>query len=259
MLEGDRRQAAAIAALKRSLSQPTLPGTLKRLQTGKFISPAANFLFSSAKPENDYNNQSLYQKFLTLMSLTHGQSLEPHWSIPIPRVFSDFAENRLRANRFHVGLCPGAGAEAKKWPMEFFLQIAKHLSQRKITPVFFLGPLEEKLQPEIANKIPSAIFPEADFGDRHQRSPLLTIALARQLAFSLVNDSGGGHLVAAGGGKTITLFVGERETKFKSPFCPQIPVNASDFGMKTVASLPYRPVLFAVDNALDDLLGTTQR
>ena len=53
----------------------------------------------------------------------------------------------------------------------------------------------------------------------------------------------GGHLVAAGGKKTITLFNDRRGAKFRSPFCEQVSINGLDFGVRKVRDIPYEPVL----------------
>jgi len=227
---------------------------LRRLGAKTFISPAAKFAFSSKKPEPGYDQLSIYEKFLALMSLVSEKPLLPDLSIPIPKEYLDFSEKLFKKNQHYVGLSPGAGSNAKKWPLKFFVKIAERLASQNVTPTFFLGPMEEHLKDKLCKQIPAAIFPESQFEVGRTKSPLLTIAIARNLDFSLVNDSGGGHLIAAGGKKTITLFNAKRGAKFKSPFCEQIALNASSYNATKVKSIPYRPVLEAVEKALGESL-----
>jgi len=227
---------------------------LRRLGAETFISPAAKFSFSSKKPEPGYDQLPIYGKFLALMSLVSEKPLSPDLSIPIPKEYLNFSTKLFKKNRHYVGLSPGAGSNAKQWPLKFFVKIAKVLTSQNVTPTFFLGPMEEHLKEKLCKQIPAAIFPESQLEVGLPKSPLLTIALARNLDFSLVNDSGGGHLVAAGGKKTITLFNAKRGAKFKSPFCEQIALNATSYNATKVKSIPYRPVLEAVEKALGELL-----
>ena len=232
---------------------------LRRLGAKTFISPAAKFAFSSKKPDPGYGRLSIYEKFLALMSLVSKKPLSPNLSIPIPKQYLDFSAKQFKKNRCYVGLSPGAGSNEKKWPLEFFIKIAELLASQNVTPTFFLGPMEEHLKLKLSRQIPSAIFPESELEIGLAKSPLVTIALARNLDFSLVNDSGGGHLIAAGGKKTITLFNGKRGAKFRSPFCEQIVLNAAAYNETKVKSIPYQPVLETVQNALSDLQNNPLR
>ena len=228
---------------------------LKKVKARKFISPAAGFLFSSSRPSANYTNQSSYERFLNLLNLASEKPLLPSFSIPIPKRYLDFAEDRLQKRRVFVGLNPGAGSEAKKWPLKFYMRIAKVLTKHNIVPTFFLGPMEQMIKMELEEEIPESIFPETDYTREPTASPLLTIALAQKMSFSLVNDSGGGHLVAAGGRKTITLFNDRRGDKFRSPFCEQLSINGLDFGVRKVADIPYEPVLSEVNKAIRSLIA----
>ena len=227
---------------------------LRKIKARKFISPAAGFLFSSTRPSENYTNQSGYERFLNLMNLASDKPLLPRFSIPIPKTYLDFAEDRLDKKKVFVGLNPGAGSEDKKWPLDLYVRIAKLLSKHNIVPTFFLGPMERMIRTELEKRIPESIFPEDDYSRQDAPSPLLTVALAQKMAFSLVNDSGGGHLVAAGGKKTITLFNDRRGSKFRSPFCEQISINGLDFGVRKVRDIPYEPVLLAVNKAIQSLI-----
>ena len=111
--------------------------------------------------------------------------------------------------------------------------------------------MEEKIKQNL-KRVPSRFFQRTT--TVKNILPLPTDVLAQKMSFSLVNDSGGGHLVAAGGKKTITLFNDRRGIKFRSPFCEQVAINGLDFGVRKVRDIPYEPVLLAVNRAIQALI-----
>lgn len=94
-----------------------------------------------------------------------------------------------------VALHPGSGATRKNWPLDRFAALADRLHERGLRPVWSLGPLEERVR--------------AVAGCR----PCLPAVTVRELAAFLAqvdlfigNDSGPGHLAAAVGTRTLSLF-----------------------------------------------------
>src|SRR5690606_16994984 len=118
----------------------------------------------------------------------------------------------------YVGLAPGAGGKRKIWPLANFIGLARHLTERGFTACFFLGPEEAALRDAIDGAVNTPKFPEESDAVRQLDSPLATAALARRMTFSVCNDSGGGHLIAAGGQPTVTLFGHTSARKFASPY-----------------------------------------
>ncbi|MFA6111181.1 MAG: glycosyltransferase family 9 protein [Candidatus Latescibacterota bacterium] len=94
-----------------------------------------------------------------------------------------------------VALHPGSGAARKNWPLDRFAALADRLQERGLQPVWILGPLEEQTRKEAGCR------------------PCLPPGTARELAAFLAqvdlfvgNDSGPGHLAAAVGTPTLSLF-----------------------------------------------------
>lgn len=203
---------------------------LRRLRAKRFISPALGFLLSSNKPTIPFRNASAFERFLILMNLAAEQELEPEFEHKLPRAMREEAELLLPQGSRYAGICPGAGGASKRWPLENFVGVAQSCKQLGLTPVFFLGPEEAGLISDLAQAVPDALFPESGSQASFRDSPLFTIALAERMQLSVCNDSGGGHLIAAGGNPVITLFGHTNAEKFRSPYCQQIALKASELG-----------------------------
>ena len=214
---------------------------LKSLKSKLFVSPALNYYFSNLQPKLKVYEPNFYLNFLNLMSLCSKTQLHPRFNINIPDEIHSLAREILPPKSKYVGLVIGAGNPEKQWPLQFFIEVAKYVALNKMVPVFFTGPAESELTTQLKNTLPEAIFPEETVPASF-RTPLLTIALSKKVAFSLTNDSGGGHLVAAGGKKTITMFGKNRANKFRSPYCEQVCIDSSEFNVKHVCDLQFKPV-----------------
>lgn len=223
---------------------------LRRLNAAKFISPAASFLFSAERPSAATPQDSVVDHFNCLMSLACGYTLIPDTTMPLKPAYVELAASLLPSGPRYFGLCPGAGGQSKRWPFEKFIALADQIASRGFTPVFFLGPEEADLVDSIRAQAPQALFPEFASGGTDSGSPLLTIALAQRLALSVTNDSGGGHLLAAGGQPVITLFGHTNSVKFRSPYCEQFIIHARDVANGVLADIGVDTVLAQV-NAID--------
>lgn len=133
---------------------------------------------------------------------------------PVPDTWRDQARQMLAqwgpaVSRPYVLLAPGAGAESKRWPLERFLTVAAQLARSGLPPVFLVGPVEQDR------------WPEEDFDTIRASHPLVvspplgTLAgLAAGARAVLANDSGTGHLAAAVGAATVSLFGPTRSDHF---------------------------------------------
>ena len=211
--------------------------TLRRIPSKDFISPAAGFLLSSRKPREPFKLLSSYDRFRVLVSLAAGRALRPRTEIDVPTRFVDAARHALPAGRRYVGLSPGAGGARKRWPLENYIELARRLSDQGLVPVFFGGPEESHVWDFVEREVPSALTPErfltAQLGD----DPMITIALGRRLHFSVANDSGGGHLLAAAGRPLLTIFGHTNAVKFSSPYCIHVTLSAEELGQRSIEDI----------------------
>ncbi|MEC8147524.1 MAG: glycosyltransferase family 9 protein [Pseudomonadota bacterium] len=215
---------------------------LKRAHKGLYICSALNYLFSDRKPKGQDCNNSVFNYFCNLLTLASDSKLNLDFDIDVPKNYKKYANDVLSETRY-VGFSPGASDFNKAWKTDYFIKLALLKNKYRFLPVFFLGPNETHFKEKILKEIPDCkIIPGHNLPKDINNIPLLTIATARKLMFSVANDSGGGHLLATGRKPMITIFGKNRAGKFLSPYCKQTSVNTQDFGKKNVVDLEYKPV-----------------
>ena len=178
--------------------------------------------------------------------------------LPVPPALRAAAAQALTKDAAHgIGFAPGAGGARKIWPLDRFLALAEGVAATGRTPAFLLGPNELPLRAEIASRLPAAEFPlqhpawDAVGGPL----PMATVALAGRLAAAVSNDSGTGHMIAAGGAPLVSLFGPSDPAKFRPVAGRGIVLRATDHGGPEMTRLPVE----AVREALDSLLSGTWR
>ncbi len=95
---------------------------------------------------------------------------------------------------------PGSGGVNKTAPLEWFLNLARRLTDIGVKPVFITGPVENERNPEMRARIEQVycLLPELD-------CEVLTILLEHADCY-FGNDSGPGHIAAGCGTPTVTIF-----------------------------------------------------
>jgi len=114
-------------------------------------------------------------------------------------------ESRFHRNRFVACLNPGAAfGPAKCWPVEFFAELARDLSERRQAGILVLsGPAEKKLSQHIVSL---AERPGIVSLANYPLSLGLTKACIRRADILVTTDSGPRHMAAAFDRPVITLF-----------------------------------------------------
>lgn len=221
---------------------------LRRIAHRRFLSPAADYRLSDIKPDGrDKKPPALIHQLLDLVELASRRPTEPHEAPPLPAEWRDRARALLPDGPAYIGLAPGAGGRHKCWPLENFAAIARVELQRQRVPVFILGPGESDWVGTLQAGVPDAKFPLQDAGSS---DPLLTLALAERLAVAVANDSGGGHLLAAGGVPLISLFGPSSPAKF-APLARRLKlITAQEFGGTEMAEIPTKAVAGAIEAML---------
>lgn len=224
---------------------------LKHIPCKLFISGAANFRLSDRRPPgNAEPERHMLRRVLQLIALACGHPVEPRYGVRLPEAVRAAAHAALPEGHCYVGLAPGAGQAHKCWPLDRFITLAAQQRALGRVPVFFLGPQERSWMANIATMVPDALFPEAEPPEGVHPGPLLAIALAEQLAVSVSNDCGTGHMLAAGGRPLISLFGPTDPTKF-APSSPALTLLcAQNFGSRTMDAIPVSAVSAAIDRVL---------
>jgi ADP-heptose:LPS heptosyltransferase len=226
-----------------------------RIPHRTFISPAARFLLSSRRPPRGYRTpRSMQRQLLDLLELASGETYPTPATLELdlaPELFAD-AERLLPVGPVYVGIAPGSGGLPKCWPVENFVAVAKAQAAKGRVPVFILGPKEADWMANLRAAVPEALFPLQDAGVEaaHGFSPLFTIALAKQLAAALSNDSGAGHMLAVGGVPLVILYGTTVPEKFMPMTDRLTVIRAADFGGSQMHDIPLDAVVRAVDAAI---------
>ncbi|MCE0484330.1 MAG: lipopolysaccharide heptosyltransferase II [Methylacidiphilales bacterium] len=115
-----------------------------------------------------------------------------------------------------VAICPGAEyGPAKRWPVDRFVAVAKHLSEkRKAKIVVFGAPGDTAVADEFIKQLPEA---ENRTGKTSLAEFIVALASARIV---VTNDSGAMHLASALGRPTVAIF-GSTEHELTGPMGAQ--------------------------------------
>jgi ADP-heptose:LPS heptosyltransferase len=220
---------------------------LKRIHHRVFVSSTGHWWLSDKVPPSGRGKRSsmIGQMFALLEAALGAPPPEP-LPLTLDRDLAFDAERRLPSGPTYVGLAPGAGGKHKCWPLERYIELAKAIAAKGLTPVFLLGPAERAWELELRAQFPALPMPLTD-----QDSPVVTIALASRLTVAIANDSGIGHMLAAGGAPLISLFGPTAPEKFAPRARRQILVTAQQNGGQDMAAIP----LTAVTAALEALLN----
>ena len=224
---------------------------LKRVPHRLFVSAAAGFRLSDKKPGTGEEYEgSLANRLITLIRLASGRHVMPVPRLNIPQQCREAAVRLLPDGPVYIGIAPGAGDRRKCWPLERYIDLARRQLQEHRVPVFFLGPAEAGWLASIRTAVPEALYPEQEHAERQISGPLLSIALAERLALAVANDSGTGHLLAAGGRPLLSLFGHTSPEKFIDQHTQRIIIQARDYGGKDIALIPLDDVAERVDQQL---------
>lgn len=240
-------------------TQKVVPRTLslRRVRHDVFISPAADFLLSDRRPSRPYRQpEHLIDRLGVLLDLARPPAAgeEPDPPLRIDAHYRRIARELLPDGPVYVGFLPGAGDRSKAWPLDRFIALARGQAEAGRVPVFFCGPAEEDWIAPLRAAVPQARFPQWE-PPRHPKAdgPVLTIALAGRLAGAVANDSGGGHMLAAGGAPLVLLFARADPGKYAPRTRRLRIVDAKTYGGWEPARIP----LERVATELESLLRTT--
>ncbi len=217
---------------------------VRRIRHRRFISPAAGFRLSDARPAERARPPSMAAQLRQLADLAAGRPIETAAALRRDPTVEAMADALLPPGPAYVGFAPGAGGKHKCWPLDRFIAMA---ATGEFVPVFLLGPAEADWAAEIRAALPAALMPLQHVD---AATPMLTIALARRLRAAVANDSGTGHMLAAADIPLVSLFGPTPAAKFAPATSRQRLVRAQDFGADAMSAIPPE----AVRKALVSLL-----
>jgi ADP-heptose:LPS heptosyltransferase len=224
---------------------------VRRIAHGCFVSGTAGYRFSDRRPpEGTPRPRHLIDDLAGLLDL-----LAPRPAavaappLAVPDAYRAAARAALPDGAVYVGFSPGAGDPEKIWPLAGFIALAREQLEQGRVPVFFLGPGERGLLEDIRVAVPGARFPEWE--GRGATGPIFAIALAERLAAAVANDSGTGHMLAAGGAPLVSLFSKHDPAKYAPRARRLAIVDSKSFGGTDPARIP----VAAVSRGLAELMA----
>ncbi len=211
---------------------------LRRFSYQEFISASVKGLLSTIPVGKDIlNEKSILNRLMLLGALALGvDELEIEEIKLHDNKYIEEAKALLPDDKKYIGYVVGSGHEEKIWPLENFLSLAKLNVEKGFTPVFILGPKEKDILPEIKEKFPDAIIPDLE-------SVYLKIALAQRLDAAVANDSGGGHIIAAGNVPMVSIACSKYvRQKFRPISSKVISVSPDLLGFDEVKYIQVKPI-----------------
>ncbi|KAF0222345.1 MAG: ADP-heptoseLPS [Rhodospirillaceae bacterium] len=214
---------------------------LRRVRHSRFISAAAGFWLSAARPGPGHvRPPAMVGQLMDLVALAKGGAVDAAAALTIDPATEAEATRLLPDGPIYVGLAPGAGGRQKCWPLDRFIAVGEHLTQQGRVPVFLLGPNEGDWAETIRPALPRALLP-LQVADRV--TPLLTIALGRRMQAAIANDSGTGHMLAAADVPLISLFGPTPAAKFAPAAQVARVIRAQDHGGDAMDRIPTQSVI----------------
>jgi ADP-heptose:LPS heptosyltransferase len=217
---------------------------VRRVRHRRFVSGSAGWLLSNGKPRDRAKPASLRAQLAQLIAAAGGDPDIAAPALALPAAVRDAARALLPEGPVYVALSPGAGGRHKCWPLGNYLELGRRLTGS--VPVYLLGPGETEWT-GVCGAVPGALLPLQDAAARGlEVSPALTIALAQRCAAAVANDSGGGHMLAAGDVPLVSLFGPTDPAKFAPAARALTILRARDFGGDGMASIPVAAVADAL-------------
>lgn len=230
---------------------------LRRLRCRVFISGAAGFLLSDRRPQLPYRKPAaMIRQMLDLVAVASGRPAEPVTALRFDPAVTDAAARLLPAGPIYIGLAPGAGGRHKCWPLDRYVELAQRQAAAGRVPVILLGPAEAEWAGAF-RAVPGARLALQDAAALGiPVTSGLTIALAQRLAVAVANDSGAGHMLAAGDVPLVSLFGPTSPGKF-APLVRRLTViRTQDFASEAMAAIPVDAVAQAVVTLLSQTAGS---
>jgi len=219
-----------------------------RIRHRRFISGAAGYALSHARPETRRPPRAMAHQLAQLVALARGGAAGEHGGVSLSPAVRALAAELLPGDACRVGFAPGAGMAVKRWPLDRHCALARAQAAMGRVPVFLLGPGEAALADAVRAEVPEALLP---LQEAAAITPDLTIALGARLSAAVAADCGAGHLLAASGVPMVSLFGPTPPEKF-APFASRLTViRAQSFGGAEMERIP----LDAVQAALETLLA----
>jgi ADP-heptose:LPS heptosyltransferase len=206
-----------------------------------------------------YHGKHVAKRYLGLLEQATGMPTPPLWPYPLPKEYRQAAMQILPSGCEYIGIAPGAGVQVtgKCWPIERFVSVAKHQSEKGRIPVIFLSGSESGWESHFQD-IPNVRFPLSENSTETTgvpSDPVLTASLAERLHVALANCSGTGHMLALGGAPLVSLFGPSKAEKFYPIAREAVHLKPADGG-KNISGIAVDSVIAAIESIISPPLAS---
>lgn len=139
-------------------------------------------------------HRSFDTESLRLMKLVEPLGIAPDMTWSLPQMPFDAASRLDHSDKPVIAIHPSAKYAVKRWPIERFIQVAKHLQSHDNALIVIIGGMDTKAEAESLLK---TLEKDRALDLTGQTSFLETAEVLRRCNFLLSNDSGPVHIAAA--------------------------------------------------------------
>ncbi len=212
------------------------------------------YLLSDRRPAGRWARpRNIAHRMLSLAEAALGRPPDWQGTLEASPTARSLAAARLPPGPRYIGIAVGSREVRKNWPLDRYIELARSLVAKGLTPAFLIGPQEREWLERLRSGAPSGLFLEAESINPSPDTALDTaIALCQRLSAAVANDSGIGHLLGAVGTPLVSLF-GPTDAARWVPFSASkhgVIVRAQEFGGTAMESIPVEAVLRAVDRVI---------
>ena len=222
---------------------------LKRLKHNNFISKSANGLFSSIKIKNKNIEKKYYlDELIDLLDNVRSKNIDKFFKINIPTNIENILSKYFDPKVKYIGIAPGAGDQDRVWPLQNFIDVAKHFEKLNFKIVWFIGPNEIKIQSLIKNKFPNSIYPEeliTEFSNIE-----VVMATTKFLICCLANDSGISHVLSTKQCSLIKLIGNKNSIKFSPNHEKIINISPNNFRHDNISNIDIKTVITKIESII---------
>lgn len=190
---------------------------LKQFPCDNFYSSTFNFKFCNIRNNYLSSKYEIKNIILNIEKLLNTKIQYVKYDInKIDPIYFDEAK-RLLPSKNYIGfsITQGNKYRKKSWPLEKFINVAKEITNKNKTPVFFIEKENMELINKIKKEIKNALFPELE---TVLSGPPLVSALSTRLEKAISIDNGIMHMIGLANIPMIVLF-GPTDSK---KFAPKI-------------------------------------
>ena len=187
---------------------------LKKIPHKIFISSTFNNFFLLPKFNVDNKEDNIVLRIANYINALNSNKffLKKYDTSQIKKLYFEEAIRLLPNNKYvGISITQGNLYRKKTLPLNYFIEVAKHLLSINKNPVFLIEKKHFNLKNEIESELKDAIFPEFN---TNINDPCLLVLLAKRMDYAISIDNGVMHLLSLANIPMISIFGPTSSDKF---------------------------------------------